>query len=134
MKLKTLFVIASIYTAVAGLAFIFAPRAVGTGAIPADPAPELLAYVRLLGAPLLGIAVLDWMARDADPSRVRTAVIVGNAVGFGSIALLDIWGVLSGARQPTIIFAFIHSAFALAFILIGQVTSPQRSAADMRAP
>ncbi len=68
--------------ALPGLGFIFAPRALGAGAVPTDAAAALIAYLRLLGSPFLGIAVLNWTARNA--------VILGNIVGFAAIAALDV--------------------------------------------
>jgi hypothetical protein len=62
----------------------------------------------------LGIAVLNWTARNA--------IILGNIVGFGAIAALDVWGLFSGARQLTKVFAIIHLLFAIAFIWVGRMS------------
>jgi hypothetical protein len=101
MALRVLLTVAAVYTALAGLAFILAPRAVGAGAVPGDASPALIAYLRIFGSPFLGIAVLDWLARNAEPSRARDAIILGNTVGFAAIAVLDLWGLASGARPLT---------------------------------
>ena len=69
MKLNMLLSIAAIYMALVGLGLIFAPQAFGVGAVPADPSPALIAYLRLWGSPLLGIAVL--IGRPATQSRPR---------------------------------------------------------------
>lgn len=120
MKLSTLLSIAAIYMALVGLGLIFAPQAFGRGAVPTDASAELIAYLRLWGSPLLGIAVLDWMARNAEPSSARNAIILGNIVGFAAIAALDLWGVVSGGRELTKVFAVIHLLFAVAFIWVGR--------------
>jgi hypothetical protein len=120
MKLSTLFSIAAIYMALVGLGLIFAPQAFGRGAVPTDPSAELIAYLRLWGSPLLGIAVLDWLARNAEPSSARNAIILGNIVGFAAIAALDLWGVLSGGRELTKVFVVVHLLFAVAFIWVGR--------------
>jgi hypothetical protein len=103
-----------------GLGLIFVPRQFGVGALPPDASIELIAFLRLWGSPLLGIAVLDWLSRDAEPSRTRDAIILGNIVGFASIALVDIWGSLGGGRPVTKVFAVVHLVFAVAFILVGR--------------
>ncbi|MBZ4190265.1 hypothetical protein K7B07_15235 [Niabella sp. 3A5MI-3] len=103
-----------------GLGFIMIPQIFGTGAVPPDPSPELLTYLRVFGSPLLGIAVLDWMARNEPSSSARNAIIIGNIVGFGTIALLDIWGLLHEARPATWVFVVIHLFFTLSFIVIGR--------------
>lgn len=41
MKVRTLFIMASIYLVLAGLGFILVPRVFGIGAVPADASPEL---------------------------------------------------------------------------------------------
>lgn len=117
MKLSLLLGIASIYMAVVGIGFILAPHAFGRGAVPADASAALIAYLRLWGSPLLGIAVLDWMARKEGPSAARNAIMVGNAVGFALIASLDAWGLFNGARPVTKVFVIVHLLFTLAFIL-----------------
>jgi hypothetical protein len=122
MRLSTLLSIAAVYMALAGLGFVFAPQAFGTGAVPTDASPELIAYLRLFGSPFLGIAVLNWMARNAEPSAARNAIILGNIVGFAGIAALDVWGSFSGARELTKVFAIIHLLFALAFIWVGRTS------------
>jgi hypothetical protein len=69
-----------------------------------------------LGGPFLGIAVLNWLTRDADPSRMRHAVVLANLVGFGVVAANDLHGVFSGeAREIAKIFLAIHLSFTAAF-------------------
>ncbi len=96
--------------------------AFGVGAVPADPSAALIAYLRLFGSPFLGIAVLNRMARNAEPSTARNAIILGNIVGFTAIAALDLWGLSIGARPLTKVFAMIHLLFALAFIWVGRLS------------
>lgn len=125
MKLKVLFMMAAIYLAIAGLGFIFLPQIFGTGAVPADASPTLITYLRVFGSPLLGIAVLDWMARNEPYSRARNAIIWGNIVGFSVIAAQDVWGVFHDARPATKVFVVIHLFFALSFILAGRKSRRQ---------
>lgn len=117
MNLSLLFPAASLYMAAAGLGLILAPAAFGEGAVPEHASPALIAFLRLWGAPLLGIAVLDWRVRHAAPSSTLDAVLLGNLVGFGVIAALDLWGVLGAARPVTWVFLVIHAVFAAAFAL-----------------
>jgi hypothetical protein len=55
MKLKLLLSIAAIYMALSGLGFIFAPHAIGIGAVPTDASAALIAYLRLFGGPFQGL-------------------------------------------------------------------------------
>jgi hypothetical protein len=122
MGLRLLLSIAAVYMALVGLGLIFVPQAFGIGAVPPDASTALIAYLRLFGSPLLGIAVLNWMARNAEPSTARNAIILGNMVGFIAIAALDVWGLFSGARPLTKVFAIIHLLFAVAFIWVGRMS------------
>ncbi|GAA4305938.1 hypothetical protein [Compostibacter hankyongensis] len=132
MKLQTLFTIASVYMMLVGLGFILFPHAFGKGAVPEDASPALIAYLRLWGSPLLGIAVMDWMVRKAGPSSTRNAIIVGNTIGFAVIGLLDAWGTFSGGRPVTKIFVVVHLLLAVVFILVGRKNwSTQKDQQDL---
>lgn len=117
--LKPLLVLSALYLAVIGLALLLVPAQFGVGAVPDDATPELIALLRLLGGPFLGIAVLNWMSRDGAPSALRNTVVAANLVGFGVVALNDAWGVLSGeARDLAAVFLVVHLAFTAAFALV----------------
>ena len=62
------------------------------------------------------------MARNAEQSEARNAIILGNLVGFAAIAALDLWGLFRGARPLTKLFAVIHLLFAVAFIWVGRMS------------
>ena len=118
--------LSAIYLTIVGLALMFAPLQFGIGAVPQDASPELIALLRLLGGPFLGIAVLNWMTRDAEPSTTRDAVILANIVGFGAVAANDVWSVFSGeAREVARVFLAVHLLFTAAFVVVGR-TSMQR--------
>jgi hypothetical protein len=116
MKLNLLLSITAIYMGLLGLGFIFAPRKIGIGAVPVEAPAALIAYLRVFGSTFLGIAVLNWTARNAEPSTARKAIILGNIVGFSVGPALDGWGLFSGARQLAVVFAFIHLLIASLFI------------------
>lgn len=128
MKQKLVFSIAAVYMAIIGLGMMFVPHHFGVGAVPSDASPELIAFLRIFGGPCLGIAVLDWLSRDAEPSRTRDAVVLGNIVGFGAVAAMDIWGVFSGdAREAAKLFLVIHLLLAFAFVSIYRGSSRQQA-------
>jgi hypothetical protein len=124
VELSILLSIAAIYMALVGLGFIFAPQAIGMGAVPTDASAALMAYLRLCGSPFLGIAVLNWTAWNA--------IILGNMVGFGAIAALDVWGLFRGARPLTQVFALIHLLLAVAFIWVGRMRMSANTREAMR--
>ncbi|MCX0275006.1 hypothetical protein NLM24_30800 [Nocardia zapadnayensis] len=116
---KALLTVAALYLAVIGLALLLVPTQFGVGAVPEDASPELIALLRLLGGPFLGIALLNWMSRTLAPATIRNTVLLADLTGFGVVALNDVWGVLSGeARDVAAVFGVVHLAFAAAFLLV----------------
>ena len=128
MKLKLVLTVSAIYLAILGVGFMFAPRQIGIDAVPADASPALIAYLRIFGGPCLGIAVLNWLARDVDPSPARNAIVLANIVGFGCVTAMDIWAVFSGSGRGAMkLFLVIHLLMTVAFVVAGRArTGAQR--------
>ena len=111
--------LSAFYLAAIGLGLMFVPLQFGVGAVPEDASPELIALLRLLGGPFLGIAVLNWLSRNAEPSTASRAVLLANVVGFGAVAANDVLDVASGeAREIARVFLVVHLSFALAFVAV----------------
>jgi hypothetical protein len=114
---KMTLTLSSLYLAAVGLGLLLVPLKFGVGAVPADASPQLIALLRLLGGPFLGIAVLNWLSRNFHPSPALRAILIANVVGFGAVAANDLWGVATGeAREIAKYFLVLHSLFTLAFI------------------
>jgi len=111
-----LFPLSAIYLAMVGCALMFVPRQFGVGAVPSDASPELVALLRLLGGPFLGIAALNWLTRRFEGAALRP-ILLANFIGFGAVAYNDVWGVTSGeARELAKPFLVIHVMFTLSFL------------------
>jgi hypothetical protein len=122
---KLILTLSAIYLAAIGLGLLIVPLKFGIGAVPADASPQLIALMRLLGGPFLGIAALNWLSRDFPPSPQLRAILIANLVGFGFVAANDVWGVATGeARDIARYFLVVHLAFALAFILVARSERP----------
>ena len=110
-------ILSAIYLALVGIGLMIFPLQFGVGAVPEDASPQLIALLRLLGGPFLGIAVLNWLSRNSEPSGIR-AVLFANLVGFGAVAANDVVGVSLGeAREAAKVFLVVHLAFAIAFLV-----------------
>ena len=72
--LRATLTLSAVYLAIVGLALMLVPLRFGVGAVPPDAPGELIALLRLLGGPFLGIAVLTigW-SRDLDRSGAWTS-------------------------------------------------------------
>jgi hypothetical protein len=118
MKPKAVLTVSAIYMAIVGVGMMLAPRQFGIDAVPPDASPALIAFLRIFGGPMLGIAVLNWMARNAVPSAARNAILLANIVGFGCVTLIDVWGVFTGgARAIAKLFLAIHLLLTVAFVV-----------------
>ncbi len=127
MKLKPVLTVSAIYQTIVGIGMMLAPRQFGIDAVPPDASPALIAFLRIFGGPMLGIAVLNWMARNAEPSTARNAIVLANIVGFGCVALVDVWGVFTGGARPIAkLFLVIHLLLTAAFVIAWRT--------NMRAP
>ncbi|MFE6857443.1 hypothetical protein [Nocardia sp. NPDC057668] len=125
---KALLIAAGVYLAIIGLALLIVPVQFGVDAVPEDASPELVALLRLLSGPFLGVAVLNLMSRSAAPGSIRNTVLLANLVGFGVVAGNDVWGVASGeARDLAAVFLVVHlaftAAFAVAWVRAGRTTA-----------
>ena len=123
MKLKVVLTVSAIYLGVLGVGFMFVPLQIGIDAVPADASSALIAYLRIFGGPCLGIAVLNWLARNAEPSAARNAIVLGNIVGFGCVTLMDVWGGVQWWRAPgRELFLVIHLLMTVAFVVAGRAS------------
>lgn len=96
MKVRSLFVVHSMIAFVFGLSFLLAPIQVIS--IYGGVLTEAGALVgRLFGGTLLTIAAVLWLAREADESTARQAILQGVFVTLIVGVLAALHGVLTGA-------------------------------------
>jgi hypothetical protein len=126
MKPAVLFSMAALYLGLVGLGFLLVPGILVFGALGDTPA-IVVAELRQYGGALLGIAVLNWVARNAEPSSARNGIALGNAVGFGLVALGGVIRQLSGAVAVGWLFVFINLLFAISFLALGRMKMPARA-------
>ena len=119
--LKLSLSLSAIYLTAIGLGLLLVPLRFGVGAVPADASPQLIALLRLLGGPFLGIAALNWLSRNARPSMLLRAILIANIIGFGVVAANDLWGVATGeAREIAKYFLIVHLLFAAVFVVVAR--------------
>lgn len=90
------------------------------GVVDATASSALIGFLRIPASVLIGIAVLNWLARDAEASKARDAIALANTIGFGLGCILLIWGVLAGGPAITWVFALINLLIAAAFFWTGR--------------
>jgi hypothetical protein len=80
VKLNNLLVVAAVIGAIFGVAFVVVSGPLlAVYGITLDKAGTLVA--QLFGALLIGLAVLNWFARNVTDPEARNAVVFGNLVG-----------------------------------------------------
>ncbi len=126
MKPTLLFSAAALYLGLVGLGFLLVPGILVFGALGDTPA-IIVAELRQYGGALLGIATLNWMARNAEPSTARAGIFLANTVGFGLVALGGLLRQLSGAVAIGWLFVLINVLFAIAFFLVGRANMSNRA-------
>jgi uncharacterized membrane protein HdeD (DUF308 family) len=86
----------------------------------AGASAHLIAQVRVQASLLLGIAVLNWFARNAEASKARDAIFLGNTVVFGLMTIL--FGLLMFTGEPVVgwVFVVIALLFTFAFFVVGR--------------
>jgi hypothetical protein len=126
---KLTLTLSALYLALVGLALMFVPLRFGIGEVPPDASPQLIALLRLLGGPFLGVAVLNWLSRNAESVELHT-ILVANIAGFGVVAGNDLWAIATGeARELAKLFVVFHLLFTLAFIVLAQHSRRNRRTA-----
>jgi hypothetical protein len=96
VSLKNLLMVAAVIGAAFGVAFVVASGPLlAIYGITLDKAGTLVA--QLFGALLIGVAVLNWFARDVTDPEARQAVVFGNlsgdAIGFVVILIGQLAGI-----------------------------------------
>src|SRR5512144_1628489 len=119
MKTNGLLITAAIYLTLVGLGFLLVPGMMVFGALGGTPA-IIVAELRQYGGSLLGIAALNWVARNAEASTARNGVFLGNTIGFGLVAVGGVLRQLSGAIAVGWVFVLINALFAVAFFMVGR--------------
>ena len=117
MKLKTLFVINAIVTAVFGIVFVVIPSQI-LSLYGADPNPQMNYTGQLFGAALIAIAIISWSARNATDSSARRAIVtgffIGDVIGFIVAIIRQIGGVVNAIGWSTVV---IYLLLALGFAI-----------------
>lgn len=119
MSLDILFTVSSIYMALVGLGLLIFPDTLMAGAL-ASSSLVLIDVMRGCGGGFLGVAVMDWLARSAEASKARDAIVLGNTIGFISAAVFGVFSVIHG-YYPVYgwVLVVINALLAVGFFITG---------------
>jgi hypothetical protein len=97
--MKLFLTVVSILMVLLGAGWLFAPETMlGWWSVQSDATGVYMG--RRYGGLLFGYAAILWLCRSAGPSAGRTAVLGGGAFVTALVALLSLWGVVSGTIGP----------------------------------
>jgi hypothetical protein len=119
MKPKLLLTISAIYLGLVGLGLLIAPTPMVLG-LDANVSPLVIAQLRAMPDTFIGIAVLNWAARNAEASKARDAIFLGNAVGFSLSTILGTGVILTGNQVVSWVFTALSFFCAIGFIIVGR--------------
>lgn len=128
MRLNVLLSISAVYLALVGLGYLLAPSALLFGVLDPGAPAALTAQLRGVSSTFIGIAVLNWLARSAEASTARNAIVLANTVGFGLAGALGLVALASGAPTLVIAPAAINLAIAVAFFWLGRASMSAKKA------
>jgi len=120
MKPKLLLTLSSIWIAVIGFSGLLVSATTSYG-FEVNTPDYLNATARIPFGLFIGFVAVNWFARNAEVSKARDAILLGNTVGFGLWAILIALAVLTpGGDSAGWIAVAITLLFAVAFFVVGR--------------
>ena len=121
MNLGLLFTVSSIYMALSGLWLLISPTAILAGTLDPSSLVVIDAFRGLSGA-LIGISIINWMARNAEASKARDGIVLGNTVGFAFATVFIFLVRLHGYPIYSWFFILLHLALTIGFFAAGKAS------------
>ena len=126
MGLKTLMIVKAIVCLIFGVILLFFPAWI-LGLLGSTYGPGAAITAREYGAALIGVLMLTWLARDAEDSKARRAIItnlfVYDGVALIAMLILQLSGAMNALGWGVV---FIYLFFTVTF---GYYMLPQKKAA-----
>ena len=126
MKVSLLLTLAAVYGIVFGLLLLLLPDVVisgvfGASTIPPDALRALIGNLRGYGGVLIGVAVINWFARNSEANQARDAILLGMFIGFLALTLTGILRIFGGPPAiGGIVTLVVNALLAIAFGAVGK--------------
>lgn len=95
MKLSTYLTISAVISILFGLMFLLIPEQSVSG-FGMSITPGVIAFARAMGSMLLGLGVINWLARKESMSPSLRGILWGNLIIQGIQAILNLFDISSG--------------------------------------
>lgn len=123
MKLNVMFIIAAIYGIASGLFSLIAPAAASAGTLTEGMPGMLFMIVRFFGVAYIGLGLIAWLVRNAEPSKARDGVTLGLTVFFALHALTSLYGQFTDTSVPNHwVMATVQALIAIGFFVAGRAS------------
>jgi len=119
MKPNILLIISAIYLALCGLVMLLYPQAMIFSGSAGTP-PGVIFALRGYGCAMIGIALINWVARNSEASKSRDAIFVGSTVAYALSAVVFLIDVISGGAALVWTYVVISALFAIGFLVVGR--------------
>jgi len=122
MKLNVIFIIAAIYGIVGGASSLLAPGA-GAGDAVVNDSGFAFMSMRFLGVAYIGLGLIAWLMRNAEPSKARNSVTLGLAIFFALHALTSLYGQFTDTSVSNHwVMATVQALIAVGFFVAGKAS------------
>ena len=116
LTLRTMLIVAAIYWILNGLGGLLAPVSFWVKGDVAAP-PFLVMALRFWGVASLALGVIAWLARNAEASTARDAVVLGSIFWFALDAAVSLYGTTIDPASPHVPFAVLEALIGIGLFL-----------------
>ena len=116
LTLKVMLIIAAIYWILNGLGGLLVPVSFWVPGGASAP-PFLVMALRFWGVASLALGVIAWLARNAEASKTRDAVVLGSIFWFALDAAVSLYGTTIDPASPHIPFAVVEAVIGAGLFL-----------------
>jgi hypothetical protein len=123
IKLNSMLIIAAVYWIINGLLGLVGPLSFFRVELTASTPMFLVAAMRFWGVANLALGVIAWLARNAEESQARTAIVNGFLFFFVLQALVSFYSYTFDPVPPHIVFGVIEALIGVGFFLARRSSS-----------
>ena len=81
---------------------------------------------------MLGIAVMNWMAKSAEASKARDGIILGNTIGFAFATVFGVMSWLHGYPAFGWVLIVLNTILTIGFFAAGKASMSSSTASRAR--
>ena len=123
MKLNVMFLIAAVYGILIGLLNLFIPTLATQGTLTASSPGFIFMAMRFWGVSYIGLGLIAWLVRNAEPSKTRDGVTMGFFIFFLLHGLTSLYGQFTDISiSGHWIMALVQLLISVGFFMAGRAS------------